>query len=252
MFGNRNSIFIILTVIVSCIIVLLCSRNDDHYMFLAESIFPRWTILKAGFIMSKYVQIIQESSIEQNLELIGTFFEEPRKTTICVSQSTSKNENLVVSSTKEQLSTRINTILEFIFMPIKNIQYLKGWLVEAFKFVVTGLKTRFIRQQTTKISMNDHVEVDIATIPNLSPDQIHLIMDTYFTLCSNVTLTNSSNCPITPHMVFRYYAATDWAKSYNGKRFVFKETILFMMESNFNLVMLTLSRKLSCGESILK
>ena len=65
---------------------------------------------------------------------------------------------------------------------------------------------------------NDHVQIDMNTLSQRHRD---IIMETYEFLRSNTTLSTlaeDTNYSITPHLVYRYYAAADWTALYNGKK----------------------------------
>ena len=85
-----------------------------------------------------------------------------------------------------------------------------------------SLSSKVMRQ--THKQLNDHVTVDMTTVPT---ERLKLI--------NTVTSTTKYNNPalhqlgrdtefiVSEHMVYRYYAAVDWAHRYNGKRY----TILY-------------------------
>ena len=70
---------------------------------------------------------------------------------------------------------------------------------------------------------NDHIDCDIETL-GLTDYKLKTIYNILSKSCLHnqglLKRANATNCNINPHLIYRYLAAADWTKKYNGRRLV--------------------------------
>ena len=127
------------------------------------------------------------------------------------------------------------TILSSLTYQARKLYILRSWIFnsvqkliflvqQVFQSSTTNEKPR--SEVTVKVVanedeiLNDHIEINVNTLPY---DRRNILMTIYAALRSNETLckiADESNLQITPHLVYRYLAAAEWSKYYDGKRYI--------------------------------
>ena len=89
----------------------------------------------------------------------------------------------------------------------------------SYKTVTATLTTTTTTKSVSTTVANDRIGLDIS---KLSPSQLSLLNNVTSTLKYNDptlhTTAKLTDLIISPHLVYRYFAAADWAPTYNGKR----------------------------------
>ena len=127
------------------------------------------------------------------------------------------------------------TILSALTHQAQKLTVLKTWVLNSIKNFISYLQQGFhsfkyneilksdpgikIKIPSNEVNiLSDHVEINVNTLPY---ERRNILMTIYAALRSNESLcklASESNLEITPHLVYRYLAAADWNKQYNGKR----------------------------------
>jgi hypothetical protein len=109
----------------------------------------------------------------------------------------------------------LQTIVDNILERLLDLQQ------KVYESVTLSLSQIFRFSSVGTVHQNDHVSCDVESI-GLTTNKLKMIHDISAKqslhsvgLCKRA---NATHFTINPHLIFRYLAAADWAKKYNGRR----------------------------------
>lgn len=112
-------------------------------------------------------------------------------------------------------------VINGIFLEIKKIVHSFLSSIKSLTRAFATIKPKIPGTMKSPHGFNDHIEIDIRRL-SLSSSQLKRVLETYQEVVriGGETIVNkakNSGLDLTPHLVYRYFAAVDWGKDYNGK-----------------------------------
>lgn len=131
--------------------------------------------------------------------------------------------------------------------PLKILRKLRLWFLSSaekiFRPILNQVRLRLGYVPTSipgteslSKRVNDHLEMELEAIPAITQEQRTRVYSAFELVRSNDTIARFAEevaLPLTPHLVYRYFAATDWAPLYNGKRSNILNLIPFALSFNW-------------------
>ena len=116
----------------------------------------------------------------------------------------------------------LQTIVDSILERLLDIQQ------KVYDSVTQSVSQIFRFSNVGKMHQNDHVSCDVESL-GLTANKLTIIHD----ILAKQSLqseglrkrANATHFTINPHLIFRYLAAADWAKKYNGRRLAYQSSI---------------------------